>query len=137
MPVKFRKDVDSAVQKLSASQLSDEEGVEFQPTDAPDKAECDAGKHLKNSKSGELSTIMNIMATIMGIAILGLPYTYKSLGIIPGAIMLIIMMCAHQFVCSILLRVKNLTEHANYTTMGISAVNGEWIKYVIKITMVL
>jgi amino acid permease len=80
---------------------------------------------------------MNIMSTIMGIAILSLPNVFKSLGIGFGAILLILMLWLHTVICKILTKTKNLTTHANYTTMGYKAIPRPWIKPIIKATMIL
>ena len=80
---------------------------------------------------------MNIMNTIMGIAILSLPSTFKALGIVFGAFILIMMMLFHDCICRIMIKLKNATGHVNYTSIGMDTVKHCWIKIAIKSTMVL
>ena len=127
----YRKIVDSNVQMLDVDQLSKEDGL-----DAPQREEGANINSLQDKKNGEIGTQMNIMSTIMGIAILSLPSVFKVLGIVVGALLLIVMVFVHYTVCMLLVKVKNITAHANYTTMGLAAVKMGWIKPLIKITII-
>lgn len=105
-----------------ADQMSIEEGLAH-------------GPDSKGPKTGELSTQFNIMNTVMGIAILSLPSVFKATGILAGAIFMVIFMFCHYWSCVYLIKTKNLTKHANYTTIGRFAV-GSWVVPIVKFVMI-
>jgi len=93
------------------------------------------GPSSKGPKTSAISTQFNIMNTVMGVAILSLPSVFYSTGILMGVTTLIVFAGFHSLTCIYLCKAKNLTKHANYTTIGRTSV-GAWIIPVVKFVMI-
>lgn len=63
---------------------------------------------------------MTIMKTVIGVGILGLPYAVSQLGWALALGIFLVTMLLTQYACVLLLKVKNLSHHSNYSTIGYS-----------------
>jgi amino acid permease len=63
-----------------------------------------------------LTTVM-IIRTIIGGAILGLPYVVSKCGVVFATIVTFFATAANQFSSDLLLKAKNLSGHSNYSTI--------------------
>ena len=88
-----------------------------------------------NAKTTPISTQFNIMNTVMGVAILSLPNVFYTTGILFGVIGLVLFCMFHYWTIIYLCKTKNLTEHANYTTIGRASV-GAWVIPIVKFVMI-
>ena len=89
----------------------------------------------EGAKSSALSTQFNIMNTVMGVAILSLPSVFYTTGILIGIVTLTVFCFFHYWTCVYLCKAKNLTQHANYTTIGRASV-GAWVIPIVKAVMI-
>lgn len=69
---------------------------------------------------------MTIMKTVIGVGILGLPYTVARLGWLLALIMFTVTSLLTQYGCVLLLKVKNLSHHSNYSTIGCTVVRSRY-----------
>lgn len=58
------------------------------------------------------------MKTVIGVGVLGLPYAVSQLGWALSLIVFFVTMLLTQYSCILLLKVKNLSHHSNYSTIG-------------------
>lgn len=65
-------------------------------------------------------TIMTIMKTVIGVGVLGLPYAVSEIGLVLSAIIFTATMLLTQYSSMLLLKVKNLSHHSNYSTIAFS-----------------
>ena len=113
-PLNADRHLRSSENVYEAGRMSIEEGLGHGPPASED-----------GPKSGALSTQFNIMNTVMGVAILSLPNVFYVTGILPGIIGMVLFYFMHYVVCVYLVKAKNNTHHANFTTIGKSSV-GVW-----------
>ena len=92
---------DSSMQMLRASQLSGEDGLQMEERPKTSSKTEKLSARPQDSKNGFLSTQFNIMSTIMGVAILGLPYVFKALGILTASILIPITLACHMMICKL------------------------------------
>jgi len=93
------------------------------------------GPSSQGAKTSALSTQLNIMNTVMGVAILSLPSVFYTTGILIGVVMLIIFAFFHYWTCQYLCKVKNIHDHSNYTTIGRASL-GNWVVPIVKAVMI-
>ena len=62
-------------------------------------------------------TAITIAKTVIGSAILSIPYVVKEMGYVFAIIMFLVAMCLNQFGTVLLLKAKNLSKHSNYATI--------------------
>mgnify|MGYP000848291448 FL=1 len=63
---------------------------------------------------------MTIMKTVIGVGVLGLPYAVSQLGWALALIIFFVTMLLTQYSCILLLKIKNLSHHSNYSTIAYS-----------------
>lgn len=62
-------------------------------------------------------TVMTIMKTIIGAGVLSLPYTISKLGYVLAIIIFVFVMSLSYFSTTLLVKVKNLSRHSNFSTI--------------------
>lgn len=60
---------------------------------------------------------MTIMKTIIGAGVLSLPFTISKLGYVLAIIIFVLVMGLSYFSTTLLIRVKNLSKHSNFSTI--------------------
>lgn len=76
-------------------------------------------------------TVMTIMKTVIGVGILGLPFAVSRLGWALGFIMFTVTMLLTQYSSILLLKVKNLSHHSNYSTIGYTVIKSRYFEALI------
>ena len=71
---------------------------------------------------------MTIMKTVVGVGILGLPNVIRNMGWAVGLAIFILTSFLNQFSCRLLLKVKNLSHHSNYSTIGLYVFRTKWFQ---------
>jgi len=79
-------------------------------------------------KSDFLLTVTLIMKTVIGSAILGIPYTVSKCGFLFAIIVFLFALAATQFSVNLLLKAKNLSGHSNYSTILYHIINSKFAK---------
>jgi amino acid permease len=74
---------------------------------------------------------MTIMKTVVGVGVLGLPYAVSMLGWALSIIIFTGTMFLTQYTCILLLKVKNLTHHSNFSSIGYSIFKSRFFQSVI------
>lgn len=78
---------------------------------------CKLPKQVSHSQSDFLLTTTTIVKTVIGSGILALPYTMDQMGFIFGSALFIIAGLMVYFGSFLLLKVKNLSHHSNFSTI--------------------
>ena len=73
-------------------------------------------------------TTMTIMKTVIGVGVLGLPKVMQNLGWVLGLLIFACTSFLNQYSCIILLKVKNLSHHSNYSTIGYYIFRSKWFQ---------
>jgi amino acid permease len=68
------------------------------------------------------------MKTVIGVGILGLPYAVARLGWLLALIMFVVTTFLTQYGCVLLLKVKNLSHHSNYSTIGANVIKSRFFE---------
>jgi amino acid permease len=68
------------------------------------------------------------MKTVIGVGILGLPNVMKNLGCVLGMLMFAFTAFVNEYSCGILLKVKNLSHHSNFSTIGYYIFKSKWFQ---------
>lgn len=71
---------------------------------------------------------MTIMKTVIGVGVLGLPKVMQNLGWVIGLLIFACTSYLNQYSCIILLKVKNLSHHSNYSTIGYYIFKSKWFQ---------
>jgi hypothetical protein len=93
-------------------------------------------RNNKKVKYKSLFATVQVMKTIVGTGILGLPYVIRNFGLVIGIGLFLVVYIANEYTCLLLLKAKNTTRHSNYQSIGIVAI-GPVIKIIINIVVVL
>lgn len=78
-----------------------------------------------------LYTIFTVMNTTIGSGILAMPYTVYVLGWAFSLIVFLFITLANQYSVIILLKVKNLSKHSNYSTVASYIAKGKWFSFAV------
>lgn len=97
--------------------LSGDENVERSILHAEVKKTTATKASTHSSMIDFFLTVMTIMKTIIGAGVLSLPFTISKLGYVFAIIIFVLVMGLSYFSTTLLIRVKNLSKHSNFSTI--------------------
>lgn len=97
--------------------LSGDENVERSVLHTEAKKDVSSKSSINNDNLDFFLTVMTIMKTIIGAGVLSLPYTISKLGYVLAIIIFVLVMGLSYFSTTLLIKVKNLSRHSNFSTI--------------------
>lgn len=79
---------------------------------------------------------IQVMKSIVGTGILGLPVVMANFGLVIGLFLFLLVYGVTEYTCYLLLKCKNLSRHSNYCTIGYAAV-GSSIKIINNLMIII
>ena len=97
--------------------LSGDENVERSVLHTEVKKDTASKSNINDGILDFFLTVMTIMKTIIGAGVLSLPYTISKLGYVLAIIIFVLVMGLSYFSTTLLVKVKNLSRHSNFSTI--------------------